>query len=329
MRHAAAPASLEPSALDVALELTRPPMRRASALVGVLSVLTGCSAAVDDVDVRADDPAPTTHGVVVLEQHVTIEGDDAQSRVSARFLRLRGGMDRGSAERIVAAPSFDVDAPEGCRLVSDDVTDVEPTDGSIELLDVGDVTLHVVDDTAEDAVPLAARAFPDVGDLVSGVIYTSRGDTLLLPSASTYLIETSGSAELDGFTVQAEPPEAPRGVRVGGSRSQVVFGEPLELSWDLSAASGRTLSDRVQLELRTASSEAEVLRCVLDDDGYASIAWPGALAGPASVGAGLEMTFHRHRRIVATPSSAMDDVVVDFDFSTQARFVVVDALDEG
>src|SRR6202041_1916014 len=65
--------------------------------------------------------------------------------------------------------------------------------GSIELIDVGDVTLRA----GADAMPLAARAFPDVGELVSGVFYTSRDTASELPAGPTYTVEGTGSAFVD------------------------------------------------------------------------------------------------------------------------------------
>jgi len=178
-------------------------------LIAALAV--GCTTpVVDDV---ADANAAMTDGVVLVERVVAADGA-AQTYVSAKFMRLGTPADPELAERMVGST---LDLPEvgTCRrLAADRMSGKTPALGSlgaIELIDVGDVTLR----TGPSAMTLAARAFPDVGDLVSGMFYTSRDSTSDLPVGATYLLEGSGSGAVERFAIEAEAPAAPEDVRVG------------------------------------------------------------------------------------------------------------------
>ena len=149
----------------------------------VVAVAAGCSApVVDDV---ADASGAMTEGVVLVERTVAIDGA-VQTNVSAKFMRLSTPADPDLAERVVGS-KLDQPSVGACRRLATE-TVIRKTRalnfGTIELIDVGDVTLRI----GAAAMPLAARAFPDVGDLVSGMFYTSRDATSDLPAAATYTL---------------------------------------------------------------------------------------------------------------------------------------------
>jgi hypothetical protein len=150
------------------------------------------------MDDTMDAAGAMTEGVVSVERLVA--GDGAQTNVSAKFMRLSSPVDGDVAARVVGAK---IDAPSvgSCRRVTDGAR-VSAGLGTIELIDVGDVTLQ----TGSARMPLAVRAFPDVGDLVSGMFYTSLDAASDLPAGATYTFEGTGSGPVDRFTVEAEAP---------------------------------------------------------------------------------------------------------------------------
>jgi len=180
------------------------------------TVAIGCSApVVDDV---ADANGSMTEGVVLVERTTAGDGT-AKTYVSAKFMRLSTPADPDLAERVVGS-KLDLPAAGTCvRVHPDSVGRAQLSPGGIELFDVGDVTLRA----GAASMPLAARAFPDVGDLVSGMFYTSRdsvadlpGDLPSdLPAGGTYTLEGTGSAYVERFAIEADAPVAPEDVLVG------------------------------------------------------------------------------------------------------------------
>jgi hypothetical protein len=298
-------------------------------VLAVVSLLAaGCSATVVD-DARTDEvDALSVHGSIAVERVVQLQNEALleHGRVSARFLRV-SGLDVDTAERLVGRPS--VDDRVGCSF-ADPVTEhapVAPRGGSIELLDVGEIVLRILDPGEPTVLPLAPRAFPDVGELVSGVVYTSRDDTTALAARATYLIETSGSDRIDGFVVQVEAPAAPGGVRLGGipiesGELQIDSGEAIAVEWERGAP-----GDWMELNLSSPDDDLGIVRCVFTDAGSAEV--PAALVAFAP-GAIVDVAVHRHRRTavqvddVALAPGGIDQAVVDFDFVVASRVAIAE-----
>jgi hypothetical protein len=293
-----------------------------------LLAATGCSATVDE---PVDDGEPlasdsAVQGTVVIESTTVLPTSPARvrSHVSARFLRV-SGLETQAAERVVGANASSIaDAPTGCIYQDSDVAPVPADDASIELLDVGDIMVHVLRSGMPDVtLPLAARAFPDVGELVSGVVYTSRDESTALPEASTYLIETTGSALVEGFSLRLEAPAAPTGVRLAGVDLEegespiVTSGDALPLSWIASEDD----ADRIVVEVEPLEPGVDgsvAVQCIFADQGQAVV--PSAYTGFAS-GTEIEVVIRRYRRRpVKLPS--VDEAFVDFDFAVTARAIV-------
>ncbi|MBW2457310.1 MAG: hypothetical protein JRI68_22570 [Deltaproteobacteria bacterium] len=307
-------------------------MRLFAVLSSLVLAATGCSAAVVDDDGEDVEAAEAlAHGSVAVEQTISYgtATPGVRTYVSARFVRL-SGLDVQTAESVVgSAARLDPDAPLGCAWYEGQPSSAFPEaiDGSIELLDVGDIFLRA----GSTATPLVARAFPDVGELVSGVVYTSRGHDISLPAATTYSIETSGSDFVDGFSMQVEAPEGLEGVRLSqpavGIEAQpfdsaeltVVVGEGLTLVWEPGSPSA---GDRIYVDVGTVDDEpaAGRLRCVFDDQGTGMLPAP---AGKLQAGGEIEIAVHRHRLVTAKPSG-IDEAVVDFDFAVTARALLTE-----
>ena len=295
---------------------------RVLAALTLLATAAGCSATVVDEATVDDEPADAAiHGAVVVERTVALPTAPpyARTEVYARFLRVSGDVDAATAGEVVGVSVASL-SPMGCGAREAGQSPVDVGTGAIELLDVGDMTLHVVDGGLLAALPLAARAFPDVGDLVSGVVYTSRDPNAQLPEGGSYLIETTGSAIMDGFSVQVEAPSAPQGLRLAGvvadgaEDAMVPAGEPLPLSWEAGAAGDRILVEVLPVD----DGGAGAFRCLFEDQGLATV--PASYMAYAS-GAELDVIVHRLRE-TAVKLPGVDEAVVDFDYAVLARLAI-------
>lgn len=303
-------------------------MRLLAALVALAA--TGCSATVDEPVATDEDVEAAASADASVQAAVVIESTTAlpttpsrvRSHVSARFLKVTG-LDPQAADEVVGGGTAVVDAPEGCVFREPDAAAV-PSEGSIELLDVGEIVVHALrSDLPDVSLPLAARAFPDVGELVSGVVYTSRDESTALPEAGTYVIETSGSPAVEGFSLRLDAPAAPEGVRLGGLDLEqpeavvLVGGEPLGLSW----VAGDDETDRIVVELEPLDPSPDgisAVSCVFNDQGQALV--PAAFTAFTDGSEVLVVVRRYRRREVKLP--AVDEAFVDFDFAVTARVVV-------
>ncbi|MBI4705748.1 MAG: hypothetical protein HY744_32040 [Deltaproteobacteria bacterium] len=309
-------------------------MVRAWALVlsPPLLAVAGCTATVVEEGDGGESAALAAQGSVAVERIEAVFGGASQvrARVSAHFMRV-GGLAQDVAERVLGSP---LELPAGGTCAwreppgAAQVPPPEAAAGSIELLDVGDMVLRA----GASTTPLAARAFPDVGEIVSGVVYTSRDDSAELPVGTTYLFETSGSALVEGFSMQLEAPDAPEGLGVAGRPvagdvPSVGAGQPVALRW---TAGRPAAGDRIYVDVTGVERGAEArglvpaqertLRCSFEDGGAAELparfaVWPAAQE--------IEIAVHRWRRLVLKPS-AIDSAVVDFDFAVTVRAAVVE-----
>ncbi len=294
--------------------LTMPPYLRASVLIAAATIV-GCSApVVDDV---ADANGAMTEGVVVVERTVSADGP-TQTNISAKFMRLGTPVDVDLAERVVGS-KLDQPAIGTCRPRSTgsmDTRDRAGALGSVELFDVGDVSLRAGD----SVMSLAVRAFPDVGDLVSGMFYTSRDAASDLPSAPVYKLESTGSASVDRFSIEAEAPSTLEDVRLGGAPllegASLEEGLPASLEW----RAGRGRGDVVLVDVSGPSGSS--IRCAFPDEGKATL--PGWVLRGSTLG-GLPATatvaIHRVReRSFAT--AGLDTGAVRFDLAVIGRVAV-------
>lgn len=294
----------------------RPP----STLLALLGVFVGgCAAPVVDDDTTATT-SYTTEAIVLVER-TAADGQFVQTNVSAKFMRLDSNADLDVAERVVGGSWLDLPPDGECRPLSPFAgTDETPAIsglGSIELLDVGDLSI-----TAEStSMPLATRAFPDVGGLISGVFYTSRDARSDLPAPGRYVLESTGSFVLEKFAIGADAPANPEGVRIGNAdlAEGVLLeeGAPTNLAWRAS----ETSPDRIYVDL-TASSGTGI-RCTFKDSGEATL--------PASVTTSkvwgtlpsvVTMSLHRTRR-GEFAASGIDAAELRFDFSVVGKATIV------
>ncbi|MEJ7728619.1 MAG: hypothetical protein WKG00_05340 [Polyangiaceae bacterium] len=280
-----------------------------------LLVATGCAAPVIDEDEDlADAGEAITQGIVLVERVVsTAEPVAALTSVSAKFMRLSGASDPERVERVVGTRLDLPAALPGCLLLGEeDETSLEGL-GRVTLLDAGDeVTL-----TAQgQAFPLDRRAFPDVGGAVFGQFYTSRDATMQLPAPAQYVLQSSGSAEMDRLTLTIDGPAAPAEVRVGdrdiAAVLQLEAGTDAPVRWRV--GSDASPGDLVYVDV--ASSGGAVLRCAFPDGGEGVL--PGGMLGTvleSSQRSSLEVSVavHRVREAGLAEAGGLDGGEMRFD----------------
>jgi hypothetical protein len=196
--------------------------------------------------------------------------------------------------------------------------------GGFELLEAGAVRLIP---EGQAAVTLAPRAFPGVSSLASGVMYTSRERSALLPSGLAYQIEVSGSAQILPMTIHGQAPRQLENVTINGSPLPDIEVlstlRPHDVTWDVGSA-----GDVVYVDIQS-QDQSQVARCSYADEA-------GAGSVPVSVMARINgearLAVHRLRRVNTVPSAsnvraeshavlpARAEVRFDFEFGRQVRF---------
>lgn len=289
------------------------PLSTRAALPIVAAFVVGCTA--PTVDDPADANGGMTDGVVLIERTTSVDGS-AQTNVSAKFMRLGSPVDPDLAERVVGS-RLELPAAGACRrAVADTTAYALGSLGAIELIDVGDVTLRA----GASRMTLAARAFPDVGDLVSGVFYTSRDAASDLPTGAVYTLEGTGSAQVDRFVIDAEAPAAPEDVQIAGASlgdAPTVIAGATPVRWRAPASLEKGREDLVIVDV-AADSGASV-RCAFRDEGRGVV--PGWVWGASSLGAlptTATVSVHRVRER-SFSIGGLDAGAVRFDLSVVGR----------
>ncbi len=311
-----------------------PSFLRASIFLAAATA-AGCSAPVtDDVADLADASGAMTEGVVLVERTIAADGA-MQTSVSAKFMRLSTPVDPDLAERLVGT-KLDLPAAGSCRPIASGAVDqarvtagsapapsARAALGTIELIDVGDVSLRA----GASAMPLAVRAFPDVGDLVSGMFYTSQDVTSDLPAGALYTLEGSGSGLVDHFSIDADAPPALEDVRIGDvaleDGTALDEGAPVTVRWRApidGRGAPQVAGDLVLVDVSAASGAS--IRCSFRDEGRAVL--PGWILRAGTLGplpATATLAVHRVRqRAFASPG--IDAGEVRFDLSIRGRVLV-------
>ncbi len=268
-----------------------------------LALLVGCSAPVSASPEAADAEAATPAAAIVVVERTSGPGDGTRAEAVARFVQMRSGAVDEQALRMIGA-AVDFPALGGCAPVRRGVGDAPAR--AVKLADVGGISLEA----NGVRTTLAARQLPDVADLVSGVVYTGRGETALFPQ-TRYTVRSTGTPEVDAFEVYAMAPSEPADVRVAGQdgRATVVLatGAAVDLTWD---AGG---DDLVYVDVAPADASTPMTRCLFADTGRATLA---SSAIGADVGT---LSLHRlHRE--AFRARGLDSGEIRFDFARAVGF---------
>lgn len=274
--------------------------------LGALAFAAGCSG---QVVATADADAAQTFALVGVELSSPAgEGPDAvRTHASARFLRMPSSTDFELASHLVGA-SLELPPVGECASVApfeEERGFPLASFGPIDLVDVGSVTVEA----GALLAPLSARAFPDVVDLVSGVVYTTRDTNDAFPAPANYRFVVAGSSQLDPTVIETPAPSFPEDVHIAGqaldSDPLFVTREPLPITWTPGDRDGLVY---VGLTSYEASRLVRIL-CTFADIGQATIP-ADALPDAASTSIAL----HRVERLPVT-AEGFDGGEVRFDLA--------------
>lgn len=179
---------------------------------------------------------------------------EPQTHISGVFAEYQG-VD-GAVVLDLLGDGYSLVELESCAIANDEPLALEP-DARVRLRDVGQLRV----DAGRSRATIRQRAFPELGDLMDGVIYTDDARLGLIEAEyDEYRVAASGSAAVPPFSAVVLAPEPP--VIVLDS-DRVAAGLDLAVYWDAGSA-----QDRVEVELFSGGA---VIHCVFLDDGVATI----------------------------------------------------------
>jgi len=188
------------------------------------------------------------------------------------------------------------------------------------------------------SIALPPRRLPDIVDLVSGVVYSTRAtDPEILPSDATYVLRASGPASVAGepdfqpLVASAVAPAA-----LGETDALVVSGQdvrnpsgvvlsldaPVDLAWGAGNPDDLVYVDVTASPVGTSSAltSSQAVRCVFSDVGHASL----AATAFVDVGGSLEGTLSIHRlHHEAFQARGIDSGEIRFDFARVVAWSLV------
>ncbi len=276
----------------------------------VLSVFAFAGCAEDSVELLGDgeeeDARPLRARIVV--ERVTDEGS-VRTSAAAKFF-LASDADVHTAERFIGAlPTV---PPERECVAQPTIATNVPQDLAIDLLDVGDVT---IDATPRNAgrpdvarMLLSARAFPDIGEMASGIFYTSPDAELDLAAPAHYRVSTVEESApttvvIDGFAPSPPHIAVPR---------TFVPGRDLEVGWSKPSQEDVGYVSEVYIDFVGARS----FRCSFLDEGVAVL--PAEITREANADGAATVVVHRVVRqsaVGALSDGTAYDAVILFDLA--------------
>jgi len=275
---------------------------------GYAALFVVAAACSGNVVTTSDASTSSTQALLSVERTVTPTDTPSAVRASAYFLRLQVGADPTLAARLVGATAV-LPAMGQCQPVPVLGEQAMPLAslGPVDLVDVGEVALEA----SQTRATLAARAFPDVVDLVSGVVYTTR-DSMAdpVPGQGTYTFRVSGSSALPPMALEGHAPAPIEHLYIGGYglRADPITlpREDLALTWQPPAG-----GDMIYVELASAEDgPLERVRCAFANDGHAVIA---SSALPKAALQSIAVHLIHREDVVAT---GLDRGEVRFDLAT-------------
>jgi hypothetical protein len=284
-----------------------PSVLRAPALLVVGVGIAACAnAPAGDV---SDAQSETQHSsaVVFVERQAT-DGTAPAVHVGARFVQFTG-LPGDALPDLLGTPHVPGNAT-GCAERTDATVDPDSPRAAARLLDVGPIDVRAGD----RALRLEAQRFPDLWNVVSGVIYASDGEL----SADQWHFSAPGNAaaHIGGFDVDARAPDEIAGVTiaeqgfVAGGRVSLphrAFG----VRWSRGDHDDGVI---VTFESSSTTDRPATIACNARDDGAIDIdaTWADRIA--ALSGSGTVITFHRVRARTFAGTQA-DNALVVFDTS--------------
>jgi len=292
---------------------------------GVLTV--GCSTNIAASSEAADAEASAVTAIVTVDRTAGAAGTEgSKSDMIARFVRSRAGAVDDDALRIVGA-AIDLPAAGSCARLPTANSAVKMA-RSLELVNVGALSFEMAAPPSSDAKPdyqgkLVARHLPDVVDLVSGVVYTGRGEGDAFPARGRYVFHAAGAPEQEiaPFTVEATAKGEPGELRIADQAVvhrtdagpfSVSATEPTEVTWT-PPADATADDDVIYIDVSARPPGAATVRCSFGDTGHATLAPTSFTSDEGTI------TVHRVHR-VPFRAKGIDSGVLRFDFARVSSF---------
>lgn len=249
--------------------------------------VTGCAAESVELmgnDGDEEDVRPLRARIVV--ERLTDEGT-VRTSAAAKFFHASDA-DVREAERFIGA--LPVLPAEGeCVAQASYVGAELPTDLAVDLLDVGDVTIDATPSTRGGSEPdvarmlLSARAFPDVGEIASGIFYTSPDAELDLAAPAHYRVSTVEEASSRTVVIEGFAPSPPR-ITESLSFTQ---GRDLRVEWSKPSSEEVGYVSEVYIDF----VGARTFRCSFLDEGAAVL--PAEVTREANADGSATVVVHR------------------------------------
>lgn len=272
----------------------------------------GCA---NEVVASADANTSSLRTLLVVEQNASVNtAETPRSHASVWFMRVS---DEASVDAVTRLVTDLIEVPGNGQCVNPAVRKPQAIPaglGPVELAFAGEVSVG----TSTARAPLSVRAFPDVGNVVSGVMYTAPGQgDLGAPLGGLLTVWASGADGLGGMVADTDAPSPPRLVRIDGRALESADlearpGQALSLTWQPGTA-----SDLIYVDIDPVpGSPSDRVRCAMPDTGSGSVA---SLAIPET--SMLNLSIHRVR--VAPLRNAMGEVgTAHFDVAVAGRVKV-------
>jgi hypothetical protein len=294
--------------------------------------LAACSAPlVSSEPALRDSGEGAASAALVSVERVVGSDETVHTNAVARFIKMRDGSLDDETLRMLGA-TLDLPPVGSCDVGDGAETPLEEHGPhAVELLGVGNLAMEAGGASAM----LEPRALPDIVDLVTGVLYSTRGETLdALPSKGSYILRSTGSSpsvdaehSVGGFAIAAMAPGEPGELRVDGDDSSSIAlraGGDSSLSWKAEADS----DDAIYVEVVRAGDDGATgrVRCQFADRGTATIPAAAFVTGGSEASHGSLVVHRVHREVFQVPADpaggrmGIDSGVVRFDFARTIDF---------
>lgn len=278
-------------------------LRSACTAIGLGALSLSCTGGGGDRGVP--DAGGRTYARLAITLTVAREGNMTIG-TTGRLLRYRG-VDVETAQMLAGSPALGGDALGRCALIDDealldDALATSPPDAAVQMLDAGELVVHVAGQTLK----ISPRYVPELVPFVSGAIYdgeVSAIEPLVDTPRDDAYIAAFGGQHIGRFLAPAEMPAAPRLISFEGER-----GADLTLTWAISSEGG---GGRGPLEVVLGGESGPMVRCSVADSGSFTV--PAALTSRLTDGA-LTLSLERTRR---TPFAAPGIEAAEIDVTVR------------
>ncbi len=278
----------------------------AFSIVGVAVLAAACTGSGYEPQAEADAPTHST-GMLFVER---IEGASAPGvQVGARFLRITGVRDEALPDLvgIPAVPQVGVCVEHG---VTSPAAAPDSLRAEVRLLDVG--TIRV--DSEGRELSLQPRRFPDLWNVVSGVLYNAESDMPL----GTWRFRATGADDsgIGGFEVSSRAPDPLANVHVNDALLPLAADASLALDRRATAIRWQRgdADDRVAIVFEGNGS----LVCGARDEGAYDLDAASTERAREIVRGGGTVTVHR-MRTRPFAMQGLDAASLVFDLALRAR----------